>query len=485
MEQQPLAPQSPDQQSAQPTPAEQESKTPHQTPKQRFFATSGKRLWLQLGMILVTLLIIFVCVGIVNGNSYLRIAGYDIRIYWQDLSRATIKKYVASQPLSKPSTRTTTVPSPKYGPTPTGQSSQYQLKLYTISANQLVEIVNLTQHLKQKLDSPGFNFYRSIIDNQKIYLSTDKQVVEYDLDTKNHRLVYQLKDQDYAINTFHSNSNLLTVDIYNPDDEHPGSKFTNNYMDLVDLNNLSVKRQGPHQPTLYGGLDYQFKTTRGDHVISTFGGDSCAVFGTLRLITPSSSRDLLDVGDGCNFAPRFIGTNPATDSLILASVISQDWDEIGDMSDPQSYKGFLPDKLYTRNVYSDQQTTLLDFRAANSGRMKSYNIDRANHQLSILFFNRQLWTIPLHQPQNTTKQTLNSSIDLTQYYDAIHNNKLYSLDKTNNGLLKESLAITVTDAGSGLATAYRSPTTTVSPTTDQARLIGFWNGQPLIIYQTP
>lgn len=223
------------------------------------------------------------------------------------------------------------------------------------------------------------------------------------------------------------------------------------------------------KPVIYGTLAYLFKTTKGEDVLGSFGGDGCGGFGEIRILG-SSNQLLTKTGGGCVEDPTYHGEIPAENKIILLSSIKDSWNEIG---------GGKLDKLYSLDVYTKEQKTILDFKSNPQG-VKRFFPNPDKNKLTLGYQN-EIQEVNLLNG-NITKTPINSSIDLeNNYYSYFYKDNLYYLrleSVTNNF----NMALEITDIKTGNVKKYDWDKK--YPVSADAYIIGFWQDKPLIVFHT-
>jgi len=329
--------------------------------------------------------------------------------------------------------------------------------LYTINENGFNEITKFKGLGPNTEVSPYFDGI-----GRKVYLGDQEKIFLYDLDSKEQKEIYQLSDQNFRISSFSVVGNKLYISLF------PSNIDDSGYIDEFDMSSKTSRRIGPQENVLYGDLHYIFKTTNNDDVIASFGGDGCASYGEIRLVTASGIKFVTKTGGGCAEKPRYIGELAAENKIVLLSIVKGTLDE---MTEPEL------DTLYTKDVYTGEEKDLLDLKPL-SDKLSYYYVDQENYRI-YLILKGEIWILNFANGQIENKVAISKDLNVEGYnFFVFHDNKLYSLREgpyTDNF----NMVLRVADVTTGITKDYNWGKK-YAIRRGRASILGFWQNQPLI-----
>jgi len=294
-----------------------------------------------------------------------------------------------------------------------------------------------------------------------LYLADAHSVSQYNLSGKKSKDIYTNTEKDLLV----SYLSFIKKSIYI-------SLLPNTYeklegrIDEVDIPTGKIRKIGSFAPILYGNLNYLFKTTKGDDVIGSFGGDGCGGGGWVKLLTAPVPKTIIETGGGCNEAPRYLGAVDTQDKIVLLSVVKDTWNETN---------GEQTDKLYIKNVYTGEEAVLYDFKA-NNERVSTYY---ENNQSNLLYIitNSKIKQLDLSDGTLKSDFVINSTIGPIVGDVRLQNDTLYSLGQdpyTHN----YNMVFRSTNLKTGVKKEYDWGKK--FPDAGQSYFTGLWHGDPIV-----
>lgn len=254
------------------------------------------------------------------------------------------------------------------------------------------------------------SYVKPIYQDGFIYYADDYRVFRFDLNKNDHQQIYKLENLTLNISKIKLLNNGLYISLL-PKNYYGSNEGT---IDGLDIQSGIVKQIGTIKYTLYGGVDYLFKTANGADVVGTFGGDGCGGSGEISAILDGQTTQIISTGGGCNFNPRYQGE--FNKKLVLLSALKQEYDYTD---------GEKADSLFILDPVTKQKTDILDLKPY-SDRIKRYYYDDVKDKFALEVDN-QIWLVDIatkNMEKRPLEVNLNKDLPFNIYFN---NNKVYYL----------------------------------------------------------
>lgn len=209
--------------------------------------------------------------------------------------------------------------------------------------------------------------------NNSIYFISENTLYKFDLRTSSQARVSPVTfASGYGPGSVISDNNEVFYTTKALDYEHSQKVSVR----LFDTTSNKETELTTIDPVIYGDAEYLFTSSAGQ-IIGSFGGDGCGGYGEIYRVTTSGNQELTKTGMGCNNNPRFIGSLPKEDSIILA--------ELKQTPEEYSFEDytFADGKINLMKVTSKVTTPLFDLSQIK-GKVKNILLNDNKDILAIL-----------------------------------------------------------------------------------------------------
>lgn len=304
-----------------------------------------------------------------------------------------------------------------------------------------------------------FGYVNPVRKGDTIYLADANTITKYSLPNKQSQIIYTNPYNDRVIQSLSlDDTGYLYVGLSPKDYYAKNSTFS---LDIVDLASGKTSRTLSSLPHVtYGGISYLFKA--GDYdIIASFGGDGCGGYGEISKFIAMKKEQIAKTGVGCLEEPRYIGTLPSKNQILLANVLPGSWNP----SAPQESVKY--DVLYGQNALTGEKEPLYDLKKIP--------------ELSAIILNEEKNTVLLATPKNLSlfdleKKIITKTIEFKSEFNGawtLKNNELI-----DTFYYPDSMSISLIDVQTGNVKQQMSfPTKN-----DSYNLLGKWNNEYLFFF---